>query len=103
MQVEKDFTIIDLVNWLRERLGDAFAITDHWEADFSAIGLSAPSDPKQLVYILTRGRPKNRYAAQLETSPPAGSDFLYNTVGKFESLSREELLAIIVKHLGISR
>jgi hypothetical protein len=40
-RMEKDATITELLDWLRERLGNEFSITDHWEADLCAIGISA--------------------------------------------------------------
>jgi hypothetical protein len=99
--MEKDATVMELLDWLRERLGNAFTVTDNWEPDLCAIGISAPDDPAQLVYILTWGRPAGRYAVELETAPPEGSDLPFQTVGRFDLISREELLGIVTKHLGI--
>jgi hypothetical protein len=101
--MEKDATITELLDWLRERLGNAFAITDHWEADRCAIGISAPADPAQLVYILTWGRPSGYCAVELEAAPPPGSEMPYEDIGKFDLVSRDELLGIVRKHLRISQ
>ena len=100
--MEKDPQIIDLLNWLHERLGDQFAITDHWEGDLRAIGISASEDPTQLVYILSHECPTGSYALQLESAPRPGSKMAYQDAGKFDSVSREELLAIVTQHLRIA-
>jgi hypothetical protein len=100
--MEKDRSIVDLLDWLRETLGDAFVVTDHWEADLCAVGISAPRDPARLVYILTWGRPQGHYAVELETAPLPDSQEPYENVGKFDLVSRDELLRIVRKHLRIS-
>lgn len=94
-----------LLKWLRERLSNAFVITDRWEADLCAIGISASADPAQLVYILTWGRPAGYYAVELESAPLPGSEKPYENCGKFDLVSQgeRELLGIIKNHLRISR
>ena len=101
--MEKDSEITDLLQWLRQKLGDSFIVVDHWEGDLCAIGLSSPNDPSQLVYVLTFERPPGRYAVELESPPVAGSDLPYRSVGKFDFLSREELLVIVKDHIQISK
>ena len=64
---DKDDEIRDLLSWLRSRLGQNFVVIDHWEADRSAIGVAATDDPKQLVYIASRGQPAGPYFVELET------------------------------------
>lgn len=100
--MEKDQAIIELLGWLQQRLGHQFTVTDHWEADLRAIGVSAPDDPAQLVYILSAERPAGRFAVELESASLPGSELPYRTIGKFDLISREDLLGIITKHLGIS-
>ena len=56
--MEKDATVTELLTWLRQRLGNKFVVTDHWNV--CAVGISAPGDPSQLVYILSWGRPAGR-------------------------------------------
>jgi len=101
--MEKDATIIELLSWLRPRLGNKFAVTDHWEADLFAVGISAPDDPAQLVYIVSWGRPAGHYGVELESAPLPGSDAPYQAVGKVKAVSREGLLRIIENHLRISQ
>jgi hypothetical protein len=35
--MEKDAAIVDLLAWLRGRVGDGFRLADHWEGDPCAI------------------------------------------------------------------
>jgi len=101
-EMQKDATIIELLDWLRERLGDAFAINDHWEGNLCAIGISAPGNPAQLVYISTWRRPSGYYAVELESAPPPDSEMPYEEIGEFDFVSRDELLGIVKTHLRIS-
>ena len=101
--MEKDRSIIELVAWLREQLGDTFTVTDHWEADLFAVGLSAHDDLAQLVYIGNFKRPAGTYTVALESAPPPGWDQPYREVGTFDSVNREQLLTIISQHLGITK
>jgi hypothetical protein len=99
--MEKDPEIIELLEWLRDRLADSFAVSDHWEADPCAIGLSSPEDASQLVYISNSGTPSESYAVELESAPAPDSDLPYRTVGRFDLVSRQELLGILTAHLKI--
>ena len=90
--MEKDAAIIELLQWLRQQLGNSFMITDHWEGDLSAVGISSPDDPSQLVYMLSFGRPAGRYAVELESVPVAGSDLPFRSIAKFDLVSRKETL-----------
>ena len=56
--MQKDTIITELLNWLRERLGNTFTVTDYWEADLCAIGISAPGDPAQFSVHLELGPPR---------------------------------------------
>jgi len=100
--MEKDTTITELLSWLRKRLGNKFVVTNHWDADLCAVGISAHNDPAQLVYILSWGRPPGHYGVELESAPLPGSAAPYQTVGKFQAVPREELLRIILDHLRLS-
>ena len=100
--MEKDATITELLSWLRQQLGDKFVVNEHWEADLCAVGISAPNDPAQLVYILSWGRPAGHYDVELESAPLPRSDAPYQAVGKFQAVPREEVLPIIEGHLRLS-
>jgi len=77
--MEKDATIAELLSWLRQRLGNKLVVTDHWDADLCAVGISAPD----------------------ESAPLPGSDAPYQTVGQFQAVTREDLLQIVEDHLRI--
>jgi hypothetical protein len=100
--MEKDMAIKELLRWLHQQLGNRFAVTDHWEDDLCAIGISSPEDPPQLVYILSFGQPARQHKVELESAPFPGSDLPFRTVGRFELVRRENLLAIIKDHLQLS-
>lgn len=97
----KDDEIRDLLTWLRNRLGQSFVVTDHWEADRSAIGVTAPDDPTQLVYISSCSRPAGTYFVELEAAPATGSEFPYTMVGRFNAIDREQLLRVVGEHLHV--
>ena len=96
---EEKQAIIELVNWLREHLAD-FSVVDHWDADLSAVGISAPHDPKLLAYISNHGRPPGYYFVELEAAPALDSDLPYDVVNTFETVSRDELLKIVSEHIA---
>jgi hypothetical protein len=99
--MEKDATIAELLSWLRQRLGNKLVVTDHWDADLCAVGISAPDESAQLVYISSWGRPVGHYGVELESAPLPGSDAPYQTVGQFQAVTREDLLQIVEDHLRI--
>ena len=91
--------IKDLLSWLGARLGQSFAVVDHWEVDPSSIGVAATDDSKQLIYISCFGRPTGRYFVELETESDDGPHIPYVMVGRFDNVDREQLLRIITEHL----
>ena len=99
--LDKDPAIFDVLDRLRLRLGsDCFVVTDHWEPDLCAVGISSPSNPGVLVYISTYNESPNRYGYELETPPPAGSDALYEVAGRGSDISFEELANVVADHLS---
>jgi len=90
------------INALALRLGEdlgsgCFNITDHWEADRRAIGISKQENPGVLLYIHTDEEAKLFFAA-LEL--PSETDD-YENAGEYADLTYHELLVIIKKHLGL--
>jgi hypothetical protein len=85
---------------LRERTGDAFQIVDHWEADRRAIGLAACDDASQLAHVLSLGL--GHFHVSLETAPLQGSSLLYEEIGRYDAINREQILAILTQHLGLA-
>ncbi len=99
---DKDAEILEVLSWLKDRLGPRFRLMDHWGADRSAIGIAAISDPTQLVYIASLGQPA-RYSVELESAPTPGSDLPYSTVGQFNGVDREELARLVAQHLALGK
>jgi hypothetical protein len=59
---DKEPTIFDLLERLRERLGpNAFHVVVHWECDLCAVGIANPRDHVILAYVSTLNRTPGRY------------------------------------------
>ena len=84
--MQKDKTILELLKWLQTKLGGAFHVTDHWEADLYVMRISAADDPEQLVYISSRKRPEGQYYVELKSAAGSKSAKNGRTVKKFASL-----------------
>jgi hypothetical protein len=101
--LRKDPSIVELLSWLRGQLGDQFVVTDHWEADLYAIGISGIEKPTALAYVSTYGRAEGKYFLDLEivhASQPAGPG---QAIEQYESITRDELLSALSRHFGIPR
>jgi hypothetical protein len=97
--VEKDAAIHAVLNHLWARLGpEAFVVTDHWDTDLSAIGISSPHNRGVLVYISCYGNQSGRYGYELEL-PALTDDFPYQVAGRSSDVSFEELARVIAAHL----
>ena len=106
MKLQKHHTITRLLPRLRKRLGtDAFDVVDHWDADLCAVGIARPDGHARLLYICTHGLPNGRYFASLELPPAQGGEqwanHPYTPGAEFDSLSFDELVAVIRKHFVI--
>jgi hypothetical protein len=98
---EKDSSIHAALGWLTERLGpDAFRVTDHWEPDLYAIGISSPSNASVLVYISTLGESSGLYSYELELPPEPDSEATYRAAGKGSGLTLVELVRVVKAHLS---
>lgn len=83
---------------LREDIGkENFDITDHWEGDELAIGISKKGNPGVLVYISVN---INTPIFYIELELPSETNE-YEQVGVFENLKYKEMLTIIKNHLGL--
>ena len=68
--LDKTPFLVATVAELRRRLGSsAFAISDHWEADHTAIGLSHPVRPGLLMYLAVSEIDPEAFFVSFETSP----------------------------------
>jgi hypothetical protein len=77
--MEKHIEIVQLLDWLRDKLGPVFAATDHWESDLRSIGLSTLGDPSQLMYVSSLGA--NRYFVELESAPSPSLNVPFRVAG----------------------
>ena len=87
-----------LLMCLREDLGRKnFDITDHWETETKAIGISKKGDEDILVYINVDDNEPIYYVA-LEL-PSKHNE--YESAGEYNNLRYNQLLPIIQNHLGL--
>lgn len=99
MALEKDATIHAALEQLWARLGsDAFVVTDHWDSDLCAIGISSPRNRGVLVFISCYGNQPGRYGYELEL-PAQTDDFPYQVAGRASDVSFEELARVVAHHL----
>jgi hypothetical protein len=100
----KHHSIIDVVQRLRDRLGeDTFAIADHWEADQCAIGIASSREPGRLAYICTFGKPSGCYDLSLELPPLDPAAYPYTPAGNAIDIDFDTLATSIARHFGGSR
>ncbi|ANM30873.1 hypothetical protein ABI59_16760 [Acidobacteria bacterium Mor1] len=95
--MEKDDSIKHLLQWLRldER---GWVLADHWDADLGATGIAHRDHPRRLVYVSSFQNDFGRYYYECEV--PAGDEPTdYKVTATGENLSREELLAVLERHL----
>ena len=95
----KDPAILEVLGQLQSRLGsDAFVVTDHWESDRCAIGISSPRDAGVLVYISCDRELPGMFGYELELPPLPGDAFPYRVMGRGSGVSFEELVGIASGH-----
>ncbi|KYF74646.1 hypothetical protein BE15_05160 [Sorangium cellulosum] len=96
--MDKDDRIIRLLGSLDlQRRG--WSIVDHWEGDTCAIGIARASELRRLVYVSTFDKECDKYDYECElASGPAATD--YATTGRGEGVTYDELLEVLIKHLG---
>ena len=87
-----------LLMCLREDLGrENFDITDHWEADTQAIGISKKGHEDILVYINVDDNEPIYYVVFEITSKSNE----YESAGEYNNLKYDQLLPIIQRHLSL--
>ncbi|QJW93323.1 hypothetical protein FTUN_0829 [Frigoriglobus tundricola] len=97
---DKNSSILEVLDRLWSRLGpEAFVLTDHWEADPWAVGISSPSVPGVLVYISTYAEPPGRFGYELELPPPVSSESRNELAGRGSGVSFEELARVVASHM----
>lgn len=98
---EKTQQIKQLTNYLINKYGSAnILVTDYWDADLCAIGLSDKT--KQFtLYISHWKNPKDKFFVSLQ-SPPVAGDEQYSDAGNFDNLTADEVEKIAVEHLKLT-
>ena len=98
----KDESILETISALRARLGGhAFELSDEWEADLCAIGLTAANAPGYLVYISTSGTTPGRYFVSLELPPTPGNELPYTPGEDMPDVGLAELTEVVRRHLRL--
>lgn len=98
--VEKTQQIKRLTEYLLNKYGSTnIILTDYWDADLTAIGLTDKTR-QYTVYISQYRQPKNSYFISLE-SPPTSEDSLSSYGEDFDNISEKEVEEILIKHLRI--
>jgi len=98
----KDDSLNTTLDALRRRFGpNAFVIQDHWADDQYAIGIAAPSELGQLVYISTFGKPAGKYDVTLERPPTLSDELPYESHSEWLELDFENLATCVAEHFGI--
>lgn len=95
---DKDESILALLSALEpQRRG--WVVVDHWRGDRCAVGVARASEPRRLVYVSTFARGAGRYDYECELpSGPGETD--YDSVDRGENVSYDQLLGVLLRHLG---
>lgn len=97
----KDRSILDLLARLGNDLPTGSVdITDHWESDLCAIGISAASSRSTLAYVSADRQDPGYYYLELEL-PPEKPGSKYEVAGRWERIEYKDMLAQIRVHFGI--
>src|SRR5262245_43960174 len=97
--LDKDPKIVDLLDFLRDRLGECFVLADHWGIDLCAVGVASPANPGVLAYLSCYGEQPGRFNYELELPPEPGSGRKYEVSGRGADVPTEELVEIVRRHL----
>lgn len=98
---DKDATIVELAARLLADLGEIpVELADHWEADRFAFGVARVGQPDQLAYISTWEQPAGTCFLELESSAAPDDPAVYRVVGKAETVSYDELVDRVKRHLA---
>lgn len=90
-----------LTNHLLSKYGSAnIIITDYWDADETAIGLTDKTK-QYTVYITDNGKTDNKFFVSLE-NPPTSNKFPYTPGDDFDNVTADEVEKILIKHLKIT-
>jgi len=86
-----------LVSGLRERLGDALVLVDHWREEPDAVGIAHHEYRGRLAYVCCY---PGGYFVSLESPPGSEGDGPYRAAGDHNDLELDAALEVIERHLG---
>lgn len=99
---EKTEQIRQLTACLLEKYGSSdIVITDYWDGDATAIGLSDKTR-RYTAYITDNGNKNKLFFVSLE-NPPTSAKLPYTQGEEFNEVTAIEVEEIILKHFGISK
>lgn len=98
MRMNKDPTLMSLVERLCADLSVDVVLVDHWVADRCAIGVARRSDPRFLVYIALSSTELGLVSFELER-PPVSGDLPYDSDGMVDGADYRQLLDAAQCHL----
>lgn len=100
-KVEKDQSILYVLEKLIEELSNGFVVVDYWEGDLCAIGISASYSTNTLVYISTFNQLPNKYYYECEIIEGKNAMEIgdYTVVSKGQAEDFIALLKILNYHL----
>ncbi len=100
MTIDKHITIVRLLEKL-DLQQHGWTISDFWEGDLCAIGLTSRANPDRLVYVSTWRQPIDKYYYECEQTNPQAVDLTdYEVVAQGDEVSFEELQEAIQQQLG---
>ena len=99
--MQKDPRIIGALLHLENVLGrDSFVVTDHWEADLLAVGVTNPFNPEALAYIAVEGA-SGQFTVIIEGPGKTGSDVFSKDIGRFQCDSLDDVTWVVQDFLTI--
>jgi hypothetical protein len=97
----KGKSIKTLLSKLTNRFGEGvLEIADPWHSDMSAIVLGNAKKKGKVIYIGTFGMLKDFYYLELEL-PSKDTPFPYNPNNKYNRVSYDRLVEILISHLEL--
>jgi hypothetical protein len=101
---DKDLPILVFLSRLEKSIGSSgFVVTDHWENDLTAIGVSSPNDADILAYVSCFNKVEGHYNYELELPAVPATEMPYTVAGRGSDVPLDELIRIVTVHLAQTR
>lgn len=101
--MEKDNTIIELIEKLFTELIDKLEICDYWDGDLCSIGIKSVNSDTKLIYVSTCGEQENKYYYECEVADNGYTNDSgnFSVVKKGDNTDYIELVNVIKEHFFI--